>query len=280
MSDYINALNSATSTSSGTSLYDKEEGSVMGKEDFMMLLVAQLKNQDPLNPDDPTEFTAQLAQFSSLEQLYNLNDSMESLAASSADSDRMATLGTIGKDVAFEGDTTTFSGEPIELGYSLSDPASQVTISVNQDGVTLATLNGSDLTKGNHFLTWDGLTDDGSPAPIGDYDIVINAQSASGDPILATPLIRSEVTGVDLAGSAGGTLITQAGEVAFNKILGVFEPGTTIAGSTPANDDEEKDEEENDAQTAFDTASEKVESFENTIDNAEEITETVTNSIT
>ncbi len=273
MSDYINALNSATSASSGTNLYDKEDGSVMGKEDFMMLLVAQLKNQDPLSPDDPTEFTAQLAQFSSLEQLYNLNDSMESLAASNADSDRLSTLGTIGKDVVFEGDTTTFSGEPIEFGYSLSGPASQVTISLKQDGATLATLNGADLTKGNHFLTWDGLTDDGSPAPVGDYDIVIDARSASEDLILATPLIRSEVTGVDFAGSVAGTLVTQAGEVAFNKIIGVFEPGATIAASNTATNEED---EESDEESALDAASETAESVENTIETAETVTDSLT----
>lgn len=276
MSDYINALNSATSTSSGTSLYDKEEGSVMGKEDFMMLLVAQLKNQDPLSPDDPTEFTAQLAQFSSLEQLYNLNDSMESLAASNADSDRLSTLGTIGKDVAFEGDKTTFSGEPIEFGYSLSGPASAVTISLQQDGATLATLNGADLTKGNHFLTWDGLTDDGSPAPVGDYDIVIDAKSASETPILATPLIRSVVTGVDLAGSAGGTLVTLAGEVAFNKIIGVFEPGTSMAAASPATDDKEEDEETDEDTSVLDTMSDTAEIMEDTAETFETVTDSLT----
>lgn len=276
MSDYISALNSATSASSGTSLYDKEDGSVMGKEDFMMLLVAQLKNQDPLNPDDPTEFTAQLAQFSSLEQLYNLNDSMESLAASSADSDRLSTLGTIGKDVVFEGDTTTFSGKPIEFGYSLSGPASAVTISLQQNGATLATITGSDLTKGNHFLTWNGLTDDGSAAPIGDYDIVIDAQSASETPILATPLIRSVVTGVDLAGSAGGTLVTPAGEIAFNKIIGVFEPGTSTATTSAATDKKEDDAEKNEATTILDTASDTAD----TIKDAAETTESVAAIIT
>ena len=274
MSDYINALNSATSASSGTSLYDKEDGAVMGKEDFMMLLVAQLKNQDPLSPDDPTEFTAQLAQFSSLEQLYNINDSMESLAASNADSDRLSTLGTIGKDVVFAGDKTTFSGKPIEFGYSLSGPASEVTISLRQDGATLATINGSDLTKGNHFLTWDGLTDDGSPAPIGDYDIVIDAQSASEVPILATPLIRSVVTGVDLAGSAGGTLVTLAGEVAFNKIIGVFETGTKITASkTTTDNDEEKEE-----KSVLDTASETAKTVDNAAETVAEAAANVTSS--
>ncbi len=191
---------------------------------------------------------------------------MESLAASNADSDRLSTLGTIGKDVAYEDDKTTFSGEPIEFGYSLSGPASAVTISLQQDGATLATLNGSDLTKGNHFLTWDGLTDDGSLAPIGDYDIVIDAQSASETPILATPLIRSVVTGVDLAGSTGGTLITLAGEVAFNKIIGVFEPGTSMAATSPAAVDKEKDEEKNEDTSVPDTASDTVDTIKDSAD--------------
>lgn len=277
MSDFINALNSSAQASTGTTLdKNKEDGSVMGKEDFMMLLVAQLKNQDPLNPDDPTEFTAQLAQFSSLEQLYNLNDSMDSLAASNADSDRLSTLGTIGKDVAYESKTLNFSGQPLDLGYSLTGPASEVTISLQQNGATLATLNGTELTKGNHFLTWDGLTQDGSPAPVGEYDIVISAKSASDDPILVSPLIKSEVTGVDLAGSAGGTLVTLAGEVAFNKILGVFEPGSRTAISTSVKD------EENDT-SVVDGVEETANAIKDTADTVEETintTQSIADSLT
>ena len=55
------------------------QGSILDKDDFLLLLVAQLKAQDPLKPMDSTQFTAQLAQFSSLEQLYNVNDNLEYL---------------------------------------------------------------------------------------------------------------------------------------------------------------------------------------------------------
>lgn len=276
MSDYINALNASAQSTTGTSLDKTEDGSVMGKEDFMMLLVAQLKNQDPLNPDDPTEFTGQLAQFSSLEQLYNLNDSMESLAASNADSDRLASLGTIGKEVAYESDTITFSGDPLEFGYSLSGPASEVTIALQQNGATVTTLNGSEMTQGNHFMSWDGLLEDGSPAPVGEYDIVISAQSASEEPIVATPLIKSEVTGVDLAGSVGGTLVTLAGEVPFNKIIGVFEPGTK-SGSNALSTDEESDESIlNSAEETANTFQNSADTLQETIDTEESVTDSVT----
>lgn len=258
MSDYIKALNSSSQASTGSDLYSKKkDGSVMGKEDFMMLLVAQLKNQDPLNPDDPTEFTAQLAQFSSLEQLYNLNDSMENLVTSNIKSDRLATLGTIGKDVIFEGKTLKFSGKPVELGYRLSGPASEVTISLQRDGATVATLEGTDLTTGNHFLTWDGLTTDGSAAPVGDYTIVLSAKSGTKQPISVAPLIKSEVTGVDLGGNKGGTLVTKAGSIAFSKILGVFEAGAKI--NTPST---KKDEEKQDDKTTPDAGKDAADSAE------------------
>lgn len=277
MSDYINALNASTQTKTGTGLYDKEKDSVLGKEDFMMLLVAQLKNQDPLSPDDPTEFTAQLAQFSSLEQLHNINDSMESLATSNTESDRLATLGTIGKEVAYESSGMKFSGEPVEFGYSLSGPASEVTISLQQDGATIATLPGTELTKGNHFLTWDGLTEDGSPAPVGDYKIVLSAKSATEEPVFASPLIKSEVTGVDLAGSVGGTLVTLAGEVAFNKIIGVFEPGTKIAAIQSPDDQEEDDDSDQDnPENTADSAQKTLDRAEEMVDSAAAINNTIT----
>ena len=64
-----------TSTESTDSV--SQNNSVMGKEDFLNLLITQLKYQDPLNPTDSTEFTAQLAQFSSLEMLENINGNIE-----------------------------------------------------------------------------------------------------------------------------------------------------------------------------------------------------------
>lgn len=227
MSSYIPGLNQAATASTQTTTTEAENrDDVMGKEDFLTLLVAQLQNQDPLNPDDPTEFTAQLAQFSSLEQLFNLNDSMDNLVQSNANSDRLTTLNTIGKEVSYRSSTVNYQGEPLVIGYELDGTASDVTLALQLDGATIATLDGRELGAGSHYLSWDGTTTDGQPAPVGDYRIVVAVKAAEGETIGATPLVRAAVTGVDLDGEYGGTLITDSGEVGFNTILGVYEPGT------------------------------------------------------
>ena len=223
MSSYIESLNQATTAATGTGTKKSSTDSVMGKEDFLKLLVAQLQNQDPLNPDDPTEFTAQLAQFSSLEQLFTLNKSMENMVTSNANSDRFTTLNTIGKSVAYFDGSFSLGDEPVEIGYKLDGEATEVTLSIQQKGVTVATLKGTDLETGSHFMTWDGKLADGKQAAQGEYDIVIQAKAATEESVGVAPLVKSVVTGVDLEGDYGGILITKAGQVAFKSILGVYE---------------------------------------------------------
>jgi flagellar basal-body rod modification protein FlgD len=246
MSSVIQAISQAgTTATSETPSAKSARDAMMGKEDFLLLLVAQLQNQDPLNPNDPSEFTAQLAQFSSLEQLFTLNEGMTSLVAANANSDRLSTLSTIGKDVAYYGADFTFSGEPVELGYQLDGPASEVTLTLSKDGMVIATLSGKELTAGSHYLQWDGLLENGTQAPVGDYTIALQAKATSEESVAAAPLIRAEVTGVDLGSTDGGTLITTAGEVPFNSILGVYERGSRTAllgGEAVVTEAEEEDE--------------------------------------
>ena len=213
-----------SATTSGSSSKSSNTADIMGKEDFLTLLVAQLKNQDPLNPDEPTEFTAQLAQFSSLEQLFNLNESMENLATSNANSDRFATLQTIGKNVIYQDSSFSYNGENgAQLGYQLDGEASEVTLNIKRNGSVIKTLHGTELSKGNHILDWDGMTESGIKAERGTYTVSVSVKTADGSSIAVSPLIQSEVTGVDLTGEFGGTLETQAGVVAFSSILGVYE---------------------------------------------------------
>ena len=66
------------------------QASGLGQEDFLKMLLAQLEHQDPLDPQDATEFTAQLAQFSSLDQLVSMRQSVDSLSSSGGISNGLA----------------------------------------------------------------------------------------------------------------------------------------------------------------------------------------------
>lgn len=206
---------------------------IMGKEDFLTLLVAQLKNQDPLNPSDATEFTAQLAQFSSLEQLYNLNDSMQALTLAQGNSQKLSTLSLIGQSVSYNGSDFTFDGKPVEVGYQLDGTAAGVTLSIqNEKGQTVNTLQAeaTELAAGNHFITWDGTDQNGSLVAGGTYKIILQASAAGENAsIAAAPLIRSEVTGVDLS---TGMLTTRDGEVLLKNVLKVMAPASSPETAT------------------------------------------------
>lgn len=219
-----------TSPTSSSSSSSTKTTNVLGKQDFLKLLVTQLQNQDPLNPDNPTEFTAQLAQFSSLEQMYNLNDSMNSLVTSTNDSNNLSALNMIGKNVTYAGGSVAFSGDPVQLGYTLDGDAAQVQVLL-QDGTgnTVRVLSGKELTAGNHLLTWDGLDQRGNDVASGTYKIVVQAVGSDGSTVAASPLITSEVTGVDLSNSDGAVLNTKTGDISYSKILGVASPGSSAS---------------------------------------------------
>jgi flagellar basal-body rod modification protein FlgD len=99
MVDTTGAVNSASGTTSTSATSSSQSASALGKDEFFKMLLAQLKNQDPLNPQDGAEFSAQLAQFSSLEQLTNLNSALEAQGASYSSLMNLQSVSMIGKEV-------------------------------------------------------------------------------------------------------------------------------------------------------------------------------------
>ncbi len=108
------AANKSTSSAASSSASDLQN-------QFLMLLVTQLQNQDPLSPMDSTNFTAQLAQFSSLEQLTTINKGIETLAASQNSLQNAYLANLIGKQVGYEkvsgGAATTVYGTVTGVSY-------------------------------------------------------------------------------------------------------------------------------------------------------------------
>lgn len=255
ISETIQGLSSATALATTSSTASDEE--ILGKEDFLTLLVAQLQNQDPLNPDDPTEFTAQLAQYSSLEQLVNLNESVEALAASNQTSDQISAMELIGKDVAYEGAEFEFTGDPVVIGYQLDGAASSVIVTIqNENGDTVSTLTPSDLTAGNHFIEWDGLDSDGNLLADGQYEISVLASAGEGESVTATALVQSEVIGVESDTDSGSvSLVTLAGTIGLSSILAAYDSAALSASTADSTEDTDADSEDS-SETESETAAE------------------------
>lgn len=214
----VTDVNSAANSSLTGSLTGSNN---LGKDDFLLLLVTQLQNQDPLNPQDPTEFTSQLAQYSSLEQLFTVNDQLKQLETTNSNVAQMTALGLMGQDVVVKSDSVTLGSEPVTVGYALSNNVDEAQLVIeNADGETVATLDGSELTSGEHFLNWNGTDTSGNALPAGEYKLQILTKRNGESTTSGSPILKASVTGVDLNGGSS-TLVTSAGQFSLGKVTSV-----------------------------------------------------------
>lgn len=187
----IEATTPASSLFSGAT--GRKGGSKMGKDEFLRLLVTQLRNQDPTNPMDGQQFAAQLAQFSSVEQLMNIEKTlgsqgeMSGLLAQSINSGVAA--GLIGKTVEAEGNVVGFNGaDEAHLGFELPDSARQVTITIRDaNGNLVREIDLKTRGAGKNTVTWDGKNSAGIMAQEGKYTFEVSANNGDNAPVYATP---------------------------------------------------------------------------------------------
>ncbi|MAW80987.1 MAG: hypothetical protein CMI63_12185 [Parvularcula sp.] len=148
-------------------------------QNFLTLLTAQLRNQDPLNPSDSTEFVAQLAQFTSVEQLVNVNNKIDKLASALVAEGIDKYSSWIGKQAEVGSSPAYFDGAS-PVSYRISgngDAVAAQTVITNSNGVEVArfpSLNGPVIQ------TWDGMVD-GEPAPQGVYAVTAVYYGSDGN---------------------------------------------------------------------------------------------------
>ena len=164
---------------------------VMGKEDFLTLLVTQLGNQDPLNPMNSQEFAAQLAEFSSLEQLANVNSALEEglkadLAMAAAMQSGMA-AGLIGKSIVAVDDRVRLQDEGCAIRWEAEEDPASLRIEVRNDmGQLVHTIELE--TPAEPEFQWDGRDVEGRELPEGEYTVHLEAADAAGLSLPVRPL--------------------------------------------------------------------------------------------
>jgi flagellar basal-body rod modification protein FlgD len=173
----------------------------LGRNQFLTLLVAQLKHQDPLNPMESTEFTAQLAQFSSLEQLFDINDNLEILQGAE-DGQRLENLlDYIGKEIKSSDSTITLNnGKAFGGSYTLEDGGDVIISVFDTEGSEIRTIYRDDQEAGEHNVDFDGKDNHGYPIPDGYYSFGVQAFDNEGSPIEVSTGLSGLVTAVTYQG--------------------------------------------------------------------------------
>ncbi len=192
---------------------------ILGKDDFLKLLVAQIQYQDPLNPMSNTEFTAQLAQFSTLEQQKNMNEKLDSLISTQSIMKQLEVSNIVGKSVeAFSNEITLGQEGESLIQFSLpASAASAVIYITDTNGKLVRTLKLTDLAKGMNNISWDGRTDSGQRAAPGNYVFSVSAVDNSNSPIDATAVSKGRVEAV-IYREGEAYLLVNGREIAFSKI--------------------------------------------------------------
>ena len=187
----------------GSSTESATASSTLGKDEFLRLLVAQLKNQDPLNPMDNSQFVAQTAQFSSLEQLQNMNKTLDRLAANSGNGGAASASALLGKTVTVNGSPIALDGtRSATLAYALPAAATSVAIRVcDESGKAVRTMVVGQQGGGTHQVAFDGLDDDGRRVPAGAYTYQVAAADATGRALPGVYTGGGQVTGINVEGN-------------------------------------------------------------------------------
>jgi flagellar basal-body rod modification protein FlgD len=201
---------------------------VLGKDDFLNLLVTQMQNQDPLDPMQGTDFAAQLAQFSSLEQLTNINDNLQqslqanALLSSSINNALSATF--IGKDVRAMTDTFNYSanGTNVQLGYSLTYAADSAVVTISDSaGNVVRTLNGG-TNSGQNDFTWDGKNEKGESVGAGTYTMKVEAKDTTGAPLDVQTYVVGKVSGVRFKQN-GAVFVIDGVEISISDVMEIMQ---------------------------------------------------------
>jgi flagellar basal-body rod modification protein FlgD len=171
----------------------------LGQDDFLKLLVTQLKNQDPLKPTDNAEFVSQLTQFSQLEQTAKQSQLLQkSLDAQNA-SLQFTLLPMVGRRISIDQTLTQLEQgkDKASLTYALEKSAARVQITIlDENRQVVRTLNSTGLDAGLNKVEWDGKNQKGVAMAAGVYEYAIAAVDRQGASVLAKGHAQLTVTGV------------------------------------------------------------------------------------
>jgi len=191
----------------------------LGKNEFLNLLVAQLNNQNPLEPQGNGEFIAQLAQFSQVEGIEKLNDSMGSLLTGYQSSQALQASSLVGRKVIIPSDKAVVdTSESFKASLVLPASSSNVYVNVyDKTGAAVSRVNLGEQAAGNVSFIWDGKDASGKVLPPGTYKFEAQATYPTGTKGLYT-MLPANVDSVTLGGKELTLNLAGLGSVPLSQV--------------------------------------------------------------
>lgn len=200
----------------------------MGKDAFLQLLVTQLKNQDPLSPQDNGAFVSQLAQFSSLEGINNLNDSVNNISSNYSSSQALQASSLVGRSIITQTDKALVDTSKSMTGsVAVTAATGDVSVKItDKDGVVVRTLDMGAQSAGSSDFIWDGKNDAGKVAAAGTYTFTATTKNDAGDTVALATSLPATVNSVTLSQTGGEMLLNLAGGMGSVKLSQIQTIGT------------------------------------------------------
>ncbi|KAA5929335.1 flagellar hook assembly protein FlgD [Pantoea sp. Bo_2] len=186
-------LSSSSTSGTGNNAQDLQN-------QFLTMLVTQLKNQDPTNPMDNSQLTTQLAQINTLSGIEKLNTTLGSISGQISTSQSLQSSTLIGHGVMVNGGQILVgNGTTTPFGVELASASTGASATIKDaSGTVIDTVDLGALSAGVHTFSWDGKLTDGSVAPDGKYSVTIAASNGNTQ-LVAQPLNYAYVNGVSTA---------------------------------------------------------------------------------
>jgi flagellar basal-body rod modification protein FlgD len=205
ISDIINGTGAAGSAAQGSGIKKKDQ---LGQAEFLELMIAQLKNQDPFKAMDPSQFLGQLAQFGTVSGIQEMQAAFGNMSDAMRSSQVLEGATMVGREVLVPSDAVVLQAEGAVRG-ALDVPTGTTALQLNVRDASGTLVRRMTLltTAGLNDFTWDGLADNGTRAPAGAYSLeaVANVAGKSGS---LEMLISGRVNSVTIDAATGLTLNT------------------------------------------------------------------------
>jgi len=193
-----------TNPNTGTSAADQTQN-------FLKLLIAQIKNQDPMSPMDASTMTAQMSQLNMVSSMGTMNTSMQAMLAQMQSANFMNQASLIGHSPMVAGSTINYNGGEVMLGANLANPLQGVVATIKDaSGNVVGTADLGNLNSGMTNFVFDGVDASGAKMPNGIYRVEISGKNNAGTNESPSPYVGSPVVSILKEGSSGEALLKLA----------------------------------------------------------------------